>query len=103
MLEREGGAFDVAGEVVEGAADADGDSYGGHFVKVACDPFLLSGGAVGDQENVGVGVVDDVLYFLFFVWGWRSGVCADDLNVWKSLFEFVFCLVGDTGLGSEEK
>ncbi len=46
-----------AGEEVEGAADADGYFDVGHFVEVFGDPEFLGGGAEGDEEDFGLGVV----------------------------------------------
>ena len=52
-----GGAFEVAGDDVEAAADADGegDLEGG---LVGVDPLFLAGGAEGYEDDVGAGLLD---------------------------------------------
>lgn len=69
VLEDFGGARASAGEEVEGAADAYGYFDVGHFGEVAGDPEFLGGGAEGDEEDFGFGVVyfgDDLGFVLFF-------------------------------------
>ncbi len=84
-MEEERSALDGAGDVIECTAYTDGYFYSWHFVKVAGDPFFLSGSSIGDKKNIRISFIDEIFYFFFFIRRCGAAVCSDDSNV-RELF-----------------
>lgn len=100
-----GGAGDAAGQVVEHAADADGDDDAqvGELLAVGGDPEVLARVAEGDEQRVRLGVMQVLCDLRPIGRGRRTGMGAGDDDAGMIGAQPRGGRCGDTGRGPEQE